>query len=446
MAKRLIINAQVVNNGCIREQDIFIDDGIISAIGADLQHLSADDIVDAKGLILIPGMIDDQVHFREPGLTHKGDIATESRAAVAGGITSFMEMPNVDPPTLSIDTLEHKFALAATKSVANYSFYMGASNDNIDAIKQIDPRRICGVKAFLGASTGDLLVDHPKALEAIFRESPVIVVTHCEDTPTIVANERSYRRRYGDQVPIEYHPQIRSEEACYRSSSMAVALAQQFGTQLQVLHITTAKELALFTAGPVENKAITAEVCAHHLFFSKEDYAHKGTLIKCNPAIKNASDRDALLQAVNNDVIDIIATDHAPHTWAEKQNPYFSAPAGLPLVQHALLSLLEHYHRGVFSLETIVNKTAHAVAKRFNIPNRGFIEEGFAADLVLIDIDNKILIDKDDNLYKCGWSPFAGYTFHSQIDSTIVNGVTVYRRGEGIDKAAPMGQRLVFAR
>jgi dihydroorotase len=390
-------------------------------------------------------MIDDQVHFREPGLTHKGDIWTESRAAVTGGITSFMEMPNVNPPTLSIDALERKFALAATKSVANYSFYMGASNDNIEAIKRLDPTSVCGVKAVLGASTGDLLVDDPNALEAIFRESPVIVVTHCEDTPTIMANEEIYRQRYGDRVPIECHPEIRSEEACYRSSSMAVALAKKFGTQLQVLNITTAKELALFEAGPIDNKQITAEVCAHHLFFSKEDYAQKGTLIKCNPAIKNASDRAALLNAVNNDVIDIIATDHAPHTWEEKQNLYFSAPAGLPLEQHALLSLLEHYHRGVFSLETIVAKTSHAVAKRFNIPNRGFIEEGFAADLVLIDMNNTTSVNKDDILYKCGWSPFEGYTFHSRIHSTIVNGVTLYQQGKLMEHA-PMGQRLIFAR
>ncbi len=445
MTKRLIINSRVVNNGSIREQDIFIEDGIITAVGADLQYREADDIVDAEGLILIPGMIDDQVHFREPGLTHKGDIGTESRAAVAGGITSFMEMPNVNPPTLSVDALESKFAIAAGKSVANYSFYMGASNDNIEAIKQIDAKSVCGVKAFLGASTGDLLVDDPKSIEAIFRESPVLVVTHCEDTPTILANEEAYRRRYGADVPIKYHPDIRSEEACYLSSSMAVALAKKLGTQLQVLHITTKKELSLFEAGPIENKQITAEVCAHHLFFSKEDYADKGTLIKCNPAIKNASDRDALLKAVNNDVIDIIATDHAPHTWEEKQNPYFGAPAGLPLVQHALLSVLEHYHRGVFSLETIVTKTAHAVAKRFKIPNRGFIEEGFAADLVLLDLNNTTEVNKSGVLYKCGWSPFEGYTFHSRIHSTIVNGVTVYQQGKLMDHL-PIGQRLEFAR
>ena len=445
MAKRLIINARVVNNGSICEHDIFIEDGVINAIGGDLQHYEADEVLDATGLTLIPGMIDDQVHFREPGLTHKGDIGTESRAAVAGGITSFMEMPNVNPPTLSVDALENKFAIAAEKSVANYSFYMGASNDNIEAIKQVDPKSVCGVKAFLGASTGDLLVDDPKSIEAIFRESPVLVVTHCEDTPTILANEEAYRRRYGDDVPIECHPDIRSEEACYLSSSMAVALAKKFGTQLQVLHITTEKELSLFEAGPIENKQITAEVCAHHLFFSKEDYANKGTLIKCNPAIKNASDRDALLKAVNNNVIDIIATDHAPHTWEEKQNTYFSAPAGLPLVQHALLSVLEHYHRGIFSLETIVAKTAHAVAKRFKIPNRGFIEEGFAADLVLLDLNNTTEVNKKGLLYKCGWSPFEGYTFHSRIHSTIVNGVTVYQQGKLMDHL-PIGQRLVFAR
>ena len=445
MAKRLITNARVVNNGRISEQDIFIEDGLITAVGGDLQHREADDIVDAEGLTLIPGMIDDQVHFREPGLTHKGDIGTESRAAVAGGITSFMEMPNVNPPTLSVDALESKFALAATKSVANYSFYMGASNENIEAIKQVDPKSVCGVKAFLGASTGDLLVDDPDALEAIFQESPVLVVTHCEDTPTIMAQEARYRRRYGDDVPIGYHPNIRSEKACYLSSSMAVALAKKFGTQLQVLHITTAKELALFEPGPIDNKQITAEVCAHHLFFSKEDYAEKGTLIKCNPAIKRASDRDALLNAVNSDVIDIIATDHAPHTLAEKQNPYFGAPAGLPLVQHALLSVLEHYHRGVFSLETIVAKTSHAVAKRFKIPNRGFIEEGFAADLVLIDLHNSTEVKRSDVLYKCGWSPFEDYTFRSRIHSTIVNGVTVYQQGKLID-SPPIGQRLIFAR
>lgn len=444
MTERLIVNATLVNEGKITEADIYIKDGVIAEIGRDLQHKQAETI-DASGLHCLPGMIDDQVHFREPGLTNKGDIATESAAAVAGGITSFMEMPNVKPPTLTQEALEAKFQIAQGKSLANYSFYLGASNSNIDEIKKTDPNRVCGVKVFMGASTGNLLVDDTDALNDIFREAPTLITTHCEYSPTIEKNEARYREQYGNEVPMEYHPDIRSREACYQSSSFAVDLAKKHNTRLHVLHITTADELSLFSDQPLTaEKRITAEVCAHHLFFSRKDYAEKGSLIKCNPAIKDEADRQALLAAVNSGVIDIIATDHAPHTFEEKQGHYFGAPAGLPLVQHALQSILEHYHRGVFSLETIVEKTAHAVATRYEIPNRGYLREGYAADLVLVDLNKPETIDRAQVRYKCGWSPFEGTTFGSTIHTTLVNGAPIYHKGEL--QASQLGQRLVFDR
>ncbi|MCG8535380.1 MAG: dihydroorotase, partial [Pseudomonadales bacterium] len=367
MTSLLITNAHVVNEGQIQQLDVFVANGRIEKVGADLSSLAADRVIDAQGKHLLPGMIDDQVHFREPGLTHKGEIATESAAAVAGGITSYFEMPNVNPLTINSAALEDKYERATRKSLANFAFYLGASNDNLEDIKSLDPKAACGIKVFMGASTGNMLVDKPEILEGIFANAPTIVVTHCEDTPMITANEEKYRQQYGEDVPMSCHPLIRSEEACYKSSSMAVSLAKQFNTRLHILHLTTEKELELLQAGDMKNKRITAEACVHHLFFSEEDYETKGALIKCNPAVKKASDRAALLQAVNNDLIDVVATDHAPHTWDEKQNPYFKAPSGLPLVQHALISMLEHYHSGIFSLETIVQKVSHHVAASFQI-------------------------------------------------------------------------------
>lgn len=444
MATLLIINATLVNEGGIQEADILIKNGRIEHIDSDLAHLQADRILDVTGKIVMPGMIDDQVHFREPGLTHKADMATESRAALAGGITSFMEMPNCNPLTITHENLEAKYRLAAQKAAANYAFYLGASNDNLEQIKSLDPKAACGVKVFMGASTGNMLVDDPYVLEQIFIHSPTLIATHCEDTPTILANEARFKTEYGENIPVECHPLIRSEEACYRSSSLAVSLAKQHGSRLHVLHLTTARELELFKAGNLVNKRITVEACVHHLFYNSDDYADKGNLIKCNPAIKTKADQTSLQNAVKEDVIDVIATDHAPHTWDEKQQPYIKAPAGLPLVQHALLSLVEQYHKGLFSLELIAQKTSHAPATLFNIVDRGFIREGYWADLVIIDLNKPTPVTRDNVLYKCGWSPFEGFTFRSSIETTVLNGEIAYIAGEvtpGI-----RGQRLQFNR
>ncbi|MBV1884267.1 MAG: dihydroorotase [Pseudomonadales bacterium] len=442
MSKLLITNALVVNEGSQRELDIYIEDGRIAQIGPDLSACKADKVVDAEGKIAMPGMIDDQVHFREPGLTHKADMGTESRAAVAGGITSYMEMPNCNPLTINEENLKKKHALAATKSMANYGFYLGASNDNLEDIKRLDTRLACGVKIFMGASTGNMLVDNRQTLEQIFQFSPILIATHCEDTPTILANEASFKKRYGDEVSMSCHPLIRSEEACYKSSVLAVSLAKTYDARLHVLHITTEKELALFEAGPLANKRITAEACAHHLYFNESDYETLGALIKCNPAIKKAQDQKALLRAVNDDVIDVIATDHAPHTWEEKQNPYFSAPSGLPLVQDALLSLLEYYHEGVFSLEKIVSKTSHSVAELFGVKDRGYIREGCWADIVLVDLNKPR--GATEILSKCAWSPFEGVQFKSSIWATIVNGQIIYQDGQIISDT--IGKPLEYAR
>ena len=444
MTSLLITNAHVVNEGQIQQLDVFVANGRIEKVGADLSSLAADRVIDAQGKHLLPGMIDDQVHFREPGLTHKGEIATESAAAVAGGITSYFEMPNVNPLTINSAALEDKYERATRKSLANFAFYLGASNDNLEDIKSLDPKAACGIKVFMGASTGNMLVDKPEILEGIFANAPTIVVTHCEDTPMITANEEKYRQQYGEDVPMSCHPLIRSEEACYKSSSMAVSLAKQFNTRLHILHLTTEKELELLQAGDMKNKRITAEACVHHLFFSEEDYETKGALIKCNPAVKKASDRAALLQAVNNDLIDVVATDHAPHTWDEKQNPYFKAPSGLPLVQHALISMLEHYHSGVFSLEKIVQKVSHNVADLFQIHERGYIREGYWADLTLVDLNSPTVVDNQTLYSKCGWSPFAGYIFKSSIHTTIVNGEVAYENGQ-LNKDI-RGKRLAFDR
>ena len=432
MLDLLILNGRMVNEGVIGETDLAIRDGRIEAMGGDLQHRPARTTLDASGLLLLPGLIDDQVHFREPGLTHKGDMASESRAAVAGGITSFMEMPNCQPPTTSHQALLEKHRLAASKSVANYAFYFGASNQNLAEILALDTRLACGIKVFMGASTGDMLVDDPKTLEQIFANSPLLIATHCEDTPTILANEARFRQQHGEQIPIECHPLIRSEEACYRSSSLAVELAKRHGTRLHVLHLTTARELALFSAGPLADKRITAEVCVHHLFFNDGDYRNKGTLIKCNPAIKQESDRLALLQAVRDDRIDIIATDHAPHLLDEKARPYAQAPSGLPLVQDALLVLLELVQQGQLTLEQVVAKSSHRVAELFAIRDRGYLREGYHADLVLVDPLTPTEVTRANVLSKCGWSPFEGHRFSHSIHTTLVNGQILYRRGQPV--------------
>ena len=434
-----------MNEAEIKELDILISNQRIKKIAADLQNEEAKRVIDVKGKFVIPGMIDDQVHFREPGLTHKGDIATESLAAIAGGITSFMDMPNVKPPTLTIELLDQKYAAAKQRAKANYAFYMGASNDNLEVLKQAPLDRACGIKVFMGASTGNMLVDDDDVLDAIFKHAPVPIITHCEDSPLINQNLKKYQKEYGDDIPIELHPVIRSEEACYRSSSKAVNLAKKHGTQLHILHLTTAKELELFSHGAIENKNITAEVCVHHLFFSEKDYAEKGSLIKCNPAVKTEQDRQGLLNGVVEDRIDIIATDHAPHTWEEKQGNYMTAPAGLPLVQHAVLCVLEHVHDGVLSIEKVVEKTSHNVAKRFDVVDRGFVREDYYADLAIIDFDKPYTVNKNNVLCKCGWSPFDGYQFKSSIDKTILNGQVVYEN-DVVVEAEFFGQALQFNR
>jgi len=444
MKDTLILNARMINDGRITEEDVWIRNGRIEQIGSNLSAKPADLIIDAADKILMPGMIDDQVHFREPGATHKGDLYTESRAAVAGGITSFMDMPNTNPLTVTLEALEDKYALAAKKSLANYAFYLGATNDNIDVIRALDPKQACGIKVFMGASTGNMLVDKEEALEAIFRDAPILVATHCEDTPTILANEQSFREQFGEDVPMESHPEIRSEEACFRSSSFAVDLAERHGTRLHVLHLSTAREMKLFQKGPLDNKRITAEACVHHLYFDSSDYEQKQTFIKCNPAIKTRMDRDAIRQALLDGRIDVIGTDHAPHTLDEKCNSYFAAPAGLPLVQHALPMVLELYHKHLLSLELIVEKTSHGPARLFNIPDRGYIREGYWADLVLVDLDAHERVEREDIRYKCGWSPVEGRVFDSTIESTFVNGHLAYHQGR-IDEST-LGQRLTFNR
>ncbi|MFC1683907.1 dihydroorotase [Pseudomonadota bacterium] len=440
----LILNARIVSDGHITEGDLLISDGRIEQVGGDLGFRTADLVMDVEGKVVLPGMIDDQVHFRDPGAPHKADMHTESRAAVAGGITSFMDMPNTNPLTVTRDALEQKYSLAAEKSLANYAFYMGATNDNIDHIRALDPKLACGVKVFMGASTGNMLVDREEVLEAIFRDCPVLVATHCEDTPMILANEQAYREKYGADVPMQYHPQIRSEEACYRSSSFAIGLARRHDTRLHVLHLTTARELEQFDTSPLGFKRITAEACVHHLYFDESDYDLKGTFIKCNPAIKTQEDREAIRRAVIDGRIDVIGTDHAPHTLDEKLNTYFDAPAGLPLVQHALPMLLELYFEGQFSLELIAEKTAHAPARLFNVAERGHIQEGYWADLTVVDLDKRYRVEREDVLYKCGWSPVEGRIFRSAVETTFVNGHRVYHQG-AFDESAK-GQRLIFDR
>lgn len=442
MTTTLIKNARLVNEERVQEADLRIKNGRIDQIGSDLTATVQDLVVDAAGNYLLPGMIDDQVHFREPGLTHKGTIASESRAAVAGGITSYMEMPNVTPPTTTAAALQEKNAIAAQNSLANYAFYLGATEDNLDEIKAIDTSQVCGVKVFMGASTGNLLVENPLALEAIFRECPTLIATHCESGPHIKQNLAQLPNGY--QPTIFDHPKIRDAEACYQSSSYAVQLAKQYGSRLHVLHITTEKELSLFTAGPIQGKQITAEACVHHLWFNEQDYETKGNFIKCNPSIKRIEDRDALIAALHSGQIDIIATDHAPHTLEEKQQDYPDAPAGLPLVEHALLSLMDHVKAGRLSIEQLVTKTAHNPAIRYGVAERGFIREGYFADLVLINPDSGRMATNDNARYRCQWTPFDGHMFSSTIQATWVNGQLVFDGESIIDTPSPASQ-LIFS-
>lgn len=425
----LIVNANIVNEGGVVQGDVFIRDGRIERVGFGLTGHEADRVIDARGRHLLPGMIDDQVHFREPGLTHKGDIATESAAAVAGGITSFMDMPNTVPNTTTRTALADKYLLAAGRARANFAFYLGGANDNLEEIRAVRPEQTCGVKVFMGASTGNMLVDDPATLEKIFAECPVLIATHCEDSTLIRANEQAMRERYGDDVPVAAHPLIRSAEACYRSSSLAVDLARKQGARLHVLHLTTAREMELFEPGPVGEKHITAEVCVHHLFLDDSRYEELGNLMKCNPSVKTAADRMALIQALKDDRIDVVATDHAPHALREKEQPYLRAPSGLPVAQHALPLMLEHFHDGTLTLEAIVRKTSHAVADLFHIRDRGYIREGYWADLVLADLRRETEVCGDELLYKVAWSPFEGMTFRSQILATLVNGIVVWEEG-----------------
>ncbi len=441
----LIKNARMVNDGRILEGDLLIRNGRIEQVGADITATELYRVLDVDGKMLLPGMIDDQVHFREPGGTHKGDIHSESRAAVAGGITSFMDMPNSNPQTVTLEALEKKYAIAAEKSLANYSFYLGATNDNLSQIRALAPGQACGIKVFMGASTGNMLVDDEKILEMIFQDAPVLVATHCEDTPTIQRNEAEYRARYGEEVPMRFHPLIRSVDACWLSSSMAVGLAKRHDTRLHVLHLTTAREMELFEAKPLDRKRITAEVCLNYLFCDDSDYEFKEAFIKCNPAIKTREDRDALRQALRDGRIDVIGTDHAPHTLEEKLNSsYFKAPAGLPLVQHAVPMLLELWHEGLLSMELLVEKACHGPARLFDIADRGYLREGYWADLVLVDLDAPQRVERADILYKCGWSPLEGTRLRSSVVSTFVNGRRVYHRGELDDGVR--GQRLTFNR
>jgi dihydroorotase len=444
MASILIANALTVNEGAAVHQDLLIRNGRINAIGRNLTAKAADRVIDAEGRALLPGMIDEHVHFRQPGLTHKGDIASESRAAVAGGITSFMEMPNTLPPTTTRARLTEKVRIAGRTSFGNYAFYLGGANDSVEEVKRLLPTEACGVKVFMGASTGNMLVDDPDGLEQIFTHSPVIVAAHCEHSPTIAENTRRYQAVHGDNIPMALHPAIRSEAACYRSTALAVELARRCHTRLHVLHLSTARELALFAATPLESKRITAEVCVHHLLFSADDYRDKGSLIKCNPAIKTEMDRRQLLAGLKEGTIDAVGTDHAPHTLAEKQQPYLKAPSGLPMVQHALISLLEHVHDGILTLEEVVQKTAHAPARLFDVKERGFLREGYWADLVLVDLKRPTVVDNQPIRYHCGWTPVAGRTFRSSITTVFVNGHVAFMDGE-IDPK-PAGMRLEFDR
>lgn len=446
--KRIIIrNAIVVNENISSSKDILIEGQFITQIGSSGSILAGanDELIDATGLHLFPGCIDDQVHFREPGLTHKGEIYTEAKSAVAGGITSYMEMPNTSPPATSIELLEEKYARAAEVSLANYSFFMGTTNHNIEELLKVNPKNVCGVKVFMGSSTGDMLVDNRTTLERIFSEVKTLIAAHCEDDPMIKENLEKFKAEYGEDIPMRFHHLVRSEDACYKSSSMAVELARKHNARLHVLHISTAKELALFSNElSLVDKKITCEACIHHLWFTNEDYETKGTFIKWNPAVKTKNDRDAIREAVRNGTIDVVATDHAPHTLEEKQSIYTKAPSGGPLVQHALVAMLEMYHQGVFSLELIAKKMAHDVATLFEIDRRGFIRVGYYADLVLVDLNLNQTVSRDNLFYKCQWSPFEGQTFKSTVLKTVVNGHIVFDQGKFYEEVK--GERLLFNR
>jgi dihydroorotase len=445
MKSTLITNARIINEGENFIGSLLIEGERIAKISKDNIACNPDTTIDAKGKLLLPGLIDDQVHFREPGMTYKADIYTESKAAVAGGITSFMEMPNTIPNTVKQTILKDKYDIAAETSLANYSFYFGATNDNLDEVLKTNPKNVCGIKVFMGSSTGNMLVDNTKTLEGLFSECKLLIASHCEYEPIIRKNTENYRKQYGENLPMKYHPMIRSEEACYRSSSIAAELATKHDARLHILHISTAKETSIFSNDiPLTEKKVTAEACIHHMWFSDEDYDKKGTFIKWNPAVKTSKDREAIIEAVNNGTIDVIATDHAPHTLEEKNNPYFSAPSGGPLVQHALDALLEMVKMGKLTLEHVVQKTSHDVAALFEVKDRGYLREGYFADLVLVDFDNEWQVKKDNILYKCGWSPFEGTTFKSKVTTTFVNGNPVYENG--IFDESSKGQRMLFNR
>ncbi|MDR2207327.1 MAG: dihydroorotase [Flavobacteriaceae bacterium] len=441
--KILIKNAKIINENQIFKSDLLIENDLISKISKHILEENADKIIDASGMFLLPGIIDDQVHFREPGLTQKGDIESESKAAIAGGITSFLDQPNTVPNAVTQELLEEKYKIASEKSFANYGFMMGGTNDNHDEILKTNPENVPGIKLFLGSSTGNMLVDNPETLEHIFSKTKMLIAVHCEDEATIKANTEHFKKEFGENIPVKFHPAIRSAEACYLSSSKAVELAEKTGARLHVFHLSTAKETELFTNKiPLKDKKITAEVCVHHLTFTDEDYETKGNLIKWNPAIKTEKDKTELWKALIDNRIDVIATDHAPHTFSEKQNVYTQCPSGAPMVQHSLNVMLEHYRNGKISLEKIVEKMAHNPAILFRIKNRGFIRENYKADLVLVNLDEKYTVSKENILYKCGWSPLENTEFHSKIKHTFVNGNHVF--DDGIFAEKKFGERLLF--
>ena len=442
--KRLLKNAHLINEGSVEKADVLLEGNRIAKVASSIEDADAE-VMDLSGKFLMPGVIDDQVHFREPGLTHKGCIYTEAKAAVAGGITSYMEMPNTQPQALTQELLEDKYQIGAKDSLANYSFFMGASNENIQEVLKTDPKNVAGVKIFMGSSTGNMLVDDHEVLNSIFSSCDMLIAVHCEDEATIRTNSAKMKEEYGEDLPIRYHPVIRNAEACYKSSSLAVELAKKHNTRLHILHISTAKETELFRNDiPLKEKRITAEACVHHLWFDDSSYDEKGTFIKWNPAVKSAADREGVWKALLDDRIDIIATDHAPHTLEEKQNTYFKAPSGGPLVQHALVALLEFYHQGKVSLEWIVNKMCHAPADCFQLKERGFIRPGYFADLVVLDLEKSWEVAKENILYHCAWSPFEGQTFQSTVEKTFVNGHLVYDKG--VFDETKRGMRLEFDR
>ena len=442
MKSIIIKNGQIVNRGKIFSGDILIKNGFIEKIAPQINDAAAIEI-NAEGKHILPGIIDDQVHFREPGLTHKADLYTEPRAAVAGGVTSFMEMPNTKPPALTQKLLQDKYDIAAQKSLANYSFFMGASNDNLEEVLKTNPRNVCGIKAFMGSSTGNMLVDDPVTLESLFSKVPMLIATHCEDEETIRKNTAAYLDRFGENIPVKYHPDIRSAEGCLISSSLAVDLAKRHNTRLHILHISTADELSLFRNDiPLKDKRITSEVCVHHLYFDSDDYEKLGTQIKCNPAIKGPKHQQSLFPALLDNRLDIIATDHAPHTWDEKQQTYMNAPSGVPLIQHTLNVMLEFYHAGKITLERIVEKMCHAPAECFHIEKRGYLDEGYWADLSIVDLNTAWTVKKDNIHYKCNWSPFEGHTFKGQVETTIVSGYLAYQNGQFFEDKK--GERLEF--